>query len=85
MHPEPSLLFSCVLSPKLPIGSISRNFSVIPSASYGKKRDNKPTQTDRFFFHLFTRYLCFFGFFFSWYLNDGVGTERNTNRLFKNG
>lgn len=75
-----SMFLSCVVSLILPIDSISRNFSVIPAGrNYKITITSRRGQTNI----LLSRRSS--SLYFSWYRNDGVGTERNTNRPLKIG
>lgn len=80
MYLELSVFLSCVVSRILPIDSILSNFSVIPAGHIEISAITSRRGHSNFLPSLHTLPL-----YFSWYLNDGVGTERNTNRPFKIG
>lgn len=80
MHLELSMFLSCVVSLILPFDSISSNFSVSPAVHIERSAITSRRGHSNFLPSLHTLSL-----YFSWYLNDGVGTGKNTNRPFKIG
>lgn len=80
MYLELSLFLSCVGSLILPIVSRSSNFFLIPAGHIVRSAITSRRGRSDFlpFLHTLSRY-------FSWYQNDGLGTDRNTSGPFKIG